>query len=425
MPIEPSRRTAFKLAAAGLATAAFPAIVRAQSLGNWIPNEERLDAIKAAMTEFAVPGVGIAVLEDGEVAWEGSFGLANIDTGAPIKSNTLFQAASLTKPVFAYVVMRMVEEGAIGFDDRLADYFRPHDLADNEWNRMITVRHVLTHKTGFPNWRPDSPEDEGLLLEGKFEPGTAFSYSGEAFCWLQQVCETITGLGLNALVSRYLFEPAGLTDMAMTWLPERDDREVYGHIVDDEGKAQLADFQVARRRGRLMEQVAQKWQRPIEDWRVVDQLAANAVMDRSGDERYADQPLWRLNRPGVWAISSPASLRTTPRDYARFIALSLGGASPGLLAEETRQAMLTIQTPAAPGEGGPNRPVGIGWSLEPREGGVAFDHWGFNQRRHISSGLGDTSNRRGLVMMTNGARGNAFMDKIGPVITGIPYRSYV
>lgn len=425
MPILETRRSALKLGAGSLAVASFPAIVKAQYRGSWVPNEERLEAVRAAMREFALPGVGIAILEDGEVAWEGSFGLANIETGTPIKQDTLFQAASLTKPVFAYVVMRMVEEGAIGFDDRLTDYFRPSDLADNEWNSQITVRHVLTHKTGFPNWRKDGPGDADAQLIGAFEPGTAYSYSGEAFCWLQQVCETITGLGLHALVSRYLFEPAGLTDMAMTWLPERDDREVYGHIVDDEGKAQLAEFQVARRRGRLMEQVAERWGRPIEDWRVADMLAANAVMDRSTDERYANQPLWRLNRPGVWAISSPASLRTTPRDYARFIALSLGGASPGLLSEKTRQAMLTIQTPAAPDAGGPNRPVGIGWSLEPRPGGVAFDHWGFNQRRHISSGLGDTSNRRGLVMMTNGARGNAFMDKIGPVLTGIPYTSYV
>lgn len=421
----PSRRTALKMGAAGLATLSFPTIIKAQTMASWVPDEAKLDAVRAAMREFAVPGVGIAMLEDGEVAWEGSFGFANIETGARIKPDTLFQAASLTKPLFAYTVMRMVEDEVIGFDDRLADYFRPDDFVDTEWNRAITVRHVLTHRTGWPNWRADDPEDENVPLVGKFEPGSAYSYSGEAFCWLQQVCETITGVGLQALVSRYVFEPAGLTDMSMSWLPQRDDREVYGHIIGENGEAQLADFQVARRRGRLMQQVAETWGRPIEEWRFTDMLAANAVMDRSGDERYAEQPLWRLNRPGVWAISSPASLRTTPADYARFIALSLGGASKGLLQEETRREMLTVQTPPAPDAGGPNRPVGIGWSLEMRPGGVAFDHWGFNQRRHISSGLGDTSNRKGLVMMTNGPRGNAFMDKIGPVLTGIPYRSYV
>jgi len=408
-----------------LAAASFPAIVKAQNLSSWVPNEERLDAVRAAMREFAVPGVGIAILEDGEVAWQGSFGLSNIETGAPIKDDTLFQAASLTKPLFAYTAMRMVEDGVIDFEDRLADYFRPHDLADTPWNRMITVGHVLTHQTGLPNWRDDKPEDEKVELVAAFEPGTAYSYSGEAFCWLQQVCETITGLGLQRLVSNYLFEPAALTDMSMSWLPERDEREVYGHIVDEEGNPQLAEFQAARRRGRLMQQVAETWGRPIEEWRTADMLSANAVMDRSADSRFSKMPLWRLNRPGIWGISSPASLRSTPADYARFVALSLGGGPGGLLQEETRQRMLSVQRPPAPDNGGPNRPQGIGWSLEERPGGMAFDHWGFNQGMHISMALGDTTNQKGIVMMTNGARGNRFMDKVGPILTGTPYRSFV
>ena len=122
-------------------------------------------------------------------------------------------------------------------------------------------------------------------------------------------------------------------------------------------------------------------------------------------------------------INSASSLRTTPADYARFIATVMRNQGPAAISNELRQEMLSVQTDVS--DAGPNRPVGLSWSLEPVKGGVAFDHWGFNEGQHISSGLGDTAQGKGLVMMTNGSQGNALMDEIGPVITGRGYESYV
>lgn len=391
---------------------------------SWIPDEATESQIRDAMKKHRVPGVGMAIVADGALVWEGSYGLANMDTGQPIQRNTLFQAASLTKPLFAYVVLRLVDAGQIDLDEKLIETHRPEDLGSSPWCGMITVRHVLTHQTGLPNWR--STEEESIPLEPAFEPGTGYTYSGEAFHWLQQVCELKTDLGLHELVNRYLLTPAKLTDMAMLWLPERDEREVYGHIVDDEDDtAKLSSLQFAREHGWRLNEVAEKWGVPMTQWQSKDQRAAHAEMRPYDHPRLKSRPLWHKNRPGSALIDSASSLRTTPGDYARFLTLLMKPVdlADGGLSKTLRDQMLSIQTDVS--EPGPKRPVGYSWALELVEGGVAFDHWGFNQRQYISMGLGDTSNQKGIVIMTNGARGNRFMDEIGPIITGIPYHSFV
>ena len=419
-----SRRIALQLVGGAFLTACASggAKVSSSNSRSWIPDASKEDLLRAAMRKYRVPGVSIAVVEDGAVAWQGAYGLSNIETRQPVNDATLFQAASLTKPLFAYVVFRLIGENRLALDDRLADIFRPHDLADTTWNDAITVRHVLTHQTGLPNWRPD--DDETATLQAAFAPGTGYSYSGEAFHWLQQVCEMKTGLGLHDLVDQYLFAPAGLTDMAMLWLPDRDDREVYGHIVGEDGEAELADLQFAREHGRRLQEVAERWGRPMTGWRSNDLRAAHAVMRPHTHPRIAGRPLWRANRPGGAVVSSASSLRTTAGDYARFLTLFMQDNARRRygIAEDLRQMTLSTQTEVS--DAGPNRPVSLAWSLEYVDGGVAYDHWGFNAGQYISMALGDTVNRKGIVIMTNGAQGNRMMDEIGPILTGFTYRSF-
>lgn len=390
------------------------------STSSWIPDEQKESIIRCAMQKHQVPGVGIAVVEDGLLAWQGGFGLANIVTGASIDDTTLFQAASLTKPLFAYVVLRLVDAGQMDLDERLVDTFLPSDLMETDWNNAITVRHVLSHQTGLPNWR--SANDEAAPLQAAFAPGTAYSYSGEAFHWLQQVCETKTGLGLHDLVDQYLFTPAGLTDMAMLWLDYRDDREVFGHVIGENGEAILSDLQFDREHGRRLHEVAIRWDRPMRSWRSEDLQAAHAAMRPHNHPRLAGRPLWRMNRPGSAIISSASSLRTTAADYARFLTLMMGEVGPASIADDLRQEMLSVQTEAS--DAGQNRPNGFAWALERVDGGVAYDHWGFNAGQYISMALGDTASRKGIVMMTNGSQGNKFMDEIGPILTGVNYQSF-
>ena len=423
-----TRRAALQLAGGMLLAGAAPGAAMASTMistangPSWIPDARREDMVRAAMKKHRVPGAAIAIVEDGALAWQGAYGVLNIETRQPVSDATLFQAASLTKPFFAYAVLRLIDDNRIALDDRLADIYRPDDLTDTEWNDAITVRHVLTHQTGLPNWRP--ADDETAMLQAAFAPGTAYSYSGEAFHWLQQVCETKTGLGLHDLLDRYLLAPAGLTDMAMLWLPDRDDREVYGHVVGEDGEAALSDLQFAREQGWRLQEVAERWGRPMTGWRSQDLRAAHAVMRKHTHPRLADRPLWRANRPGSAVIDSASSLRTTAGDYARFLTLVMqenAQRSFGI-SEDLRRMMLTTQTEVS--DAGPNRPGSLGWSLERVDGGVAYDHWGFNEGQYISMALGDTANRKGIVIMTSGSQGNRFMDEIGPILTGIDYKSF-
>ena len=111
-------------------------------------------------------------------------------TGDKVDSNTLFEAASITKPVFAFAVQRLAERGVIDLDKPLWLYLPYPDIAYDERYKLITAKHVLTHRTGFPNWRS---MNESGKLDIKFTPGTDYGYSGEGFEYLKMVVEKITG----------------------------------------------------------------------------------------------------------------------------------------------------------------------------------------------------------------------------------------
>src|SRR5690348_7172749 len=139
-----------------------------------------------------VPGLSMAVLDRGALAWQQSFGVAD---------DTLFEAASTSKPVFAYAVLQLVERGVIDLDRPLALYHRPPYLPPDARLDRITARHVLTHSSGLRNW---GDEGKPETFVPAFEPGTRFRYSGEGFFWLQLVAEKLTGKGLDALMRELL-----------------------------------------------------------------------------------------------------------------------------------------------------------------------------------------------------------------------------
>lgn len=175
-----------------------------------------------------IPGLSAAQVADGRVAWAGAFGVRSAATGAPVDQATVFQAASLSKPVFAYLVMRLVDRGVLELDRPLAEY-RPHPrLAHEPRYREITARMVLSHRTGMPNWGGDR-------LELAFDPGTGFGYSGEGYVYLQRVVEELTGLGLEALARREVFGPLGMERSAYVWQPRFEANATVGH--DEAGNA--------------------------------------------------------------------------------------------------------------------------------------------------------------------------------------------
>ncbi|HWN93506.1 MAG TPA: serine hydrolase domain-containing protein, partial [Methylomirabilota bacterium] len=105
------------------------------------------------MQESHVPGLSIAVIKDARIAWRGAFGVKDVESREPVDRDTMFEAASMSKPVFAYVVMKLCEKGVVNLDTPLTRYTPERFVPDDPRLDLITARHVLSHTSGLPNWR--------------------------------------------------------------------------------------------------------------------------------------------------------------------------------------------------------------------------------------------------------------------------------
>ncbi|WP_299443106.1 serine hydrolase [uncultured Aquimarina sp.] len=171
-------------------------------------NASKVDQfIKAYQEYYEIPGVSLALIKDGKLAYHQTYGVKNTYTEEKVDTTTLFEAASITKPVFGFAVMRLAERGEIDLDKPLYQYLPFEVIAHDERYKLITARHVLTHKTGFPNWA--WMNDDGKL-DIKFTPGTDYNYSGEGFEYLKRVVAHITKKDINVLLKEEVLTPLGL-----------------------------------------------------------------------------------------------------------------------------------------------------------------------------------------------------------------------
>jgi CubicO group peptidase (beta-lactamase class C family) len=143
------------------------------------------------MELYHVPGISIAIIENAEISHVQAFGFANAETKQPVTEKTVFQAASLTKPIFAYLVIKLARTGIIDLDAPLSDYLFEPSLQDDPMLPKITARRVLCHTTGLPNWRGKNS------LHIHFTPGERWAYSGEGYVYLQHVIEHQTSQTLQ------------------------------------------------------------------------------------------------------------------------------------------------------------------------------------------------------------------------------------
>ncbi len=173
------------------------------------------------LEKYKTPGASVAVIVDREVVLQTGFGHLSFSDDAPaVDESTVFQAASLSKPVVAYGVHRLVVEGAGGFhlDRPLTDYRLPDEpYKDDRRLEKITPRLVLCHTTGFPNWRRGYRSDNPKPLQLKRDPGTEFGYSGEGYIYLQRVIEQITGDSLDVYLRQHVLDPLGMTSSSYVW----------------------------------------------------------------------------------------------------------------------------------------------------------------------------------------------------------------
>ena len=173
--------------------------------------------IPQLQTAYRVPGVSIAVVEGGKIKWSQRFGMRHSGSRLPVTSSTRFEAASMSKPVFTYGVLKLVEQGRLDLDRPLVEYLDEIYLKNEQRHKRITARMVLSHRSGFPNWRVGGYSPETLPPQPLFEPGSQQRYSGEGFTFLQKAVEKITGMSLDDFTTKNVFQPLGMTESRFIW----------------------------------------------------------------------------------------------------------------------------------------------------------------------------------------------------------------
>jgi CubicO group peptidase (beta-lactamase class C family) len=163
---------------------------------------------------FNVTGVAVAYIENGQLAWTAFYG-DQVPGGLPANSKTLYNVASLTKPITAELILRLASAGKLSLDEPISPYWIDPDLKENPWTKLLTPRICLTHQTGFPNWRYQTNN----VLKFQFQPGTAYGYSGEGYDYVARFAERKTGRPFEELVQQYVFDPIGMTNTSYTPRP--------------------------------------------------------------------------------------------------------------------------------------------------------------------------------------------------------------
>jgi CubicO group peptidase (beta-lactamase class C family) len=342
--------------------------------------------IEERMEHYRVPAVSVAVLHGGVVAWAKAYGTADVETGAPATPQTLFQAASISKPVAALAALSLVEDGLLDLDAPVNDYLTSWRVPDNELSAdsAVTLRHLLTHSAGltvwgFPGYRKDQPFSDAQevatnvqVLDGEGNtdpvrvytvPGTSWQYSGGGYTVMEQMVEDVTGRPFDEVARERVLKPAGMM------------RSTYEQPL------------------------------PRDRW---TEAARGYRSDGSEVE-------------GEWHTypeQAAAGLWTTPGDLATLSAHLLGilggTVTDGVLSQAMLEQMLTRNHDGAEGFSS----WGLGFSLGGPGDERTFGHGGSNEGfRATWTVFRDQGT--GFAVMTNGDRGSSLATEIGRAIAAV------
>lgn len=189
--------------------------------GSIIKPVEIDETVTRLMKAAEVTGLGLAVFNDGEIAYLKAYGVRDKEKNLPLTADSTLSGASFTKVAFAYMVMQLVDRGALDLDKPvyqylpkpLPEYPNYKDLADDSRYKLITGRMLLSHTSGFSNGR----QLVGGKLRIHFEPGSRYAYSGEGIVLLQLVVEAITKEPLEKLMQERIFQPFGMKRSSLVW----------------------------------------------------------------------------------------------------------------------------------------------------------------------------------------------------------------
>lgn len=280
----------------------------------------QIDATVARSMEAAqVTGVAIAVWNDGKVVYLKTYGFRDTEKHLPLTPDSVMTAASLTKPAFATMVMQLVHEHVIELDKPVYEYLtKPlreypayKDLADDPRYKQITMRMLLDHTSGFPNWRRFT-NDKKLRIY--FSPGSKFAYSGEGIALAQMVVETVTKKSVTELIQKHIFQPLGMTRTSMVWEQRFEDN--YANGYDEQGKSLGPE---RRRRG----DAAGSMQTTLRDYaRFVQSVLNDTILDKH-DRELMLTPQIQITSKHEFPTLSP---ETTTQNRAMRLSYGLGWA---------------------------------------------------------------------------------------------------
>jgi CubicO group peptidase (beta-lactamase class C family) len=313
------------------------------------------------LKESDVPSMAVAYIEDGKVAWTAVYGEQS--PGVAATDKTLYNMASLTKPITAETVLRLASAGKLSLDQPMAPYWVDPDIKDDPWTPLLTPRLCLSHQTGFANWRRMT----GGVLKMRWQPGTQTGYSGEGYNYVGRFTEKKIGKPFDVLAQEVVFNSIGMKDTS--YIAE----EWYS--------------------GRLAVPHGPKGETPFD------------------------------KVPQTW--NGADLLRTTIGDYAKFVVSVMHneGLTNEIASERTTMTRDTVKPEdlekvckAAPtGQCNITAGMGLGWEVETVNGEVILNHdgsdWGVKTFAMFVPARGI-----GIVVFTNGENGNAVIKKVVQVL---------
>jgi len=182
------------------------------------------------LSENSIPALGIGIIKNSQITQIKVYG--NLTHGKPAPYNSIFKVASLTKPIVGMVTLELISKGGVNLNDKLSDFWIDPDIEKNPLHDSLTVKHVLTHQTGFKNWRR---LNENSKLDFDFNPGTKFQYSGEGYEYLRKYLEKRFSTTIEELSDSLIFRPLGMIDTKFSW-KENVDTSRYALNHDKNGK---------------------------------------------------------------------------------------------------------------------------------------------------------------------------------------------
>ena len=316
-------------------------------------------SVAERMRHFHVPGLSVAFIDHGKIAWVRAYGYADVASGRPVTPDTLFQAASISKPLTAVAAMRLVRSGQLSLDDDVNSVLRSWKIPENDFTRKqeVTLRELLSHTagmtvSGFAGYVPGQPLPTlAEILDGASPansnpirvdvmPGTIYRYAGGGYVVIRQILGDVTGLPFPELMQNLVLSPLGMTHSTF------------------------------------------------------EQPLSSALQNSAATAYQADgQPF--EGRFHVYPEMAPDGLWSTPSDLAKFaieIQNELAGRSQKLLSQPFVREMVTSRM------GG----YGLGFKVGSTGGKAYFDHDGSNFGFFSEMFAFAEAGGQGIVVMTNG-----------------------